>query len=87
MREILDVLEDSDDESANAQIRDNARNVVYIPPRVDVLSDEEDIDETIIGGQENSAMREVAGELELEFIGGNEDISAPSEHEIPNKFR
>lgn len=63
---LLEADEDEDDEVV-AKLRSSSEvNVVYIPPDVDVQSDNEDIDDDMIDADAPLNM-EIAGEIEVEY--------------------
>lgn len=81
MAEIQAILEASDSDDEDVIIRNNARSVVYIPPPVDELSDEEILDDNIISGNSVDAMQEIAGEVEIEFHTEFDEVSSQSQRE------
>lgn len=79
MAEIVDMLENWTDEAGSEA--EFPKTIVYVPPpnRGDV-SDEEQIDENeMLDDDVGNPLNEIAGEIEVEFIDGNDrnDFAAP----------
>lgn len=85
MAEIGEILnaessDDDDDDDDGEYMRDNVVNVLYVPPPVDFLSDEEDFDENIIDVHADPQV-EIAGEVEIEYLSKTEEPQESSEAE------
>lgn len=76
MEEVRIILEGS--ESEDEEVRQSVRNVLYVPPEADALTDDENINDEIVNGEDIDAMDEVAGNIEIEYSNADEDIAAPS---------